>query len=372
MSEYQSLHFLAVDRPLDDKQLAYMEKQSSRAEVSRWEFSVEYHYSDFRGKAVEMLRRGYDVHLHFANFGIRKLMFRLPELPCDKKTFAAFELKYLVTWTKDQRGKAGVLSIQPEGDGGCFYEDYFNFDSLLRSLPKLREMLMQGDLRPLYMAWLACVYDDESTEPPVPAGLGKLDGALEAMAEFYEISPDLIAAAAEQSPVAAKKPDQQAAAKKWVNSLSKVELKKIVSDLVTGNAAMVQADVLSLVRGSLPATLPHTARSSRTLGQLNGAAEAVGTERKKRDDAAKEKARKKQLKLIAADPNKLIRRIDTLVSKRTRESYRQVTDCLTDLSEALGEGSGPAKARQIAQRLRQRKPRSNILISVLKKQGWID
>ena len=280
MSEYQSLHFLAVDRPLDDKQLAYMEKQSSHAEVSRWEFSVEYHYSDFRGKAVEMLRRGYDVHLHYANFGIRKLMFRLPELPCDKKTFAAFELKYLVTWTKDQRGKAGVLSIQPDGDG-CYYDDDFNFDNLLRSLPKLREMLMQGDLRPLYMGWLACAYDDQAMEPPVPAGLRKLDGALEAMAEFYEFSPNLIAAAAEQSPVAAKNPDRQGAAKKWVASLSKEELKKIVSDLVTGDAATVHADILGLIRESLPAVTPHTAKPSRTLGQLNEAAKEGGRTRAK-------------------------------------------------------------------------------------------
>jgi len=86
MSEYQYIHFVACDRPLDDKQLAYMEEQSTRADISRWEFTNEYHFGDFHGNATEMLRRGYDMHLHFANYGIRRLMFRLPELPCDKKT----------------------------------------------------------------------------------------------------------------------------------------------------------------------------------------------------------------------------------------------------------------------------------------------
>ena len=117
MSEYQYLHFVACDRPLDDAALEYMENQSTRADISRWEFTNEYHYSGFRGNTKEMLRRGYDVHLHFANFGIRKLMFRLPDLPCNKKTFAAFEVEYGVAWTKDKRGKAGVLSIEPEALG---------------------------------------------------------------------------------------------------------------------------------------------------------------------------------------------------------------------------------------------------------------
>ena len=85
MSEHQYVAFRAVDRPLTDKELAFAGTQSSRAEISRWSFENEYHYGDFRGNAQEMLRRGYDVHLHYANFGIRKLMVRLTGgMPCDK------------------------------------------------------------------------------------------------------------------------------------------------------------------------------------------------------------------------------------------------------------------------------------------------
>lgn len=88
MSEYQYIHFMALDKPLNEKQLDYMERQSSRAEITPWEFTNEYHFGDFHGNAVEMLRRGYDVHLHFANFGVRKLMIRLPAgPPCDRRTF---------------------------------------------------------------------------------------------------------------------------------------------------------------------------------------------------------------------------------------------------------------------------------------------
>ncbi|MBW3597483.1 MAG: hypothetical protein KY475_09445 [Planctomycetes bacterium] len=78
MSEYQYVAFRAVDAPVSEKNLEYMERQSSRAEITPWSFDNSYHYGDFRGNALEMLRRGYDVHLHYANFGARKLMIRLP------------------------------------------------------------------------------------------------------------------------------------------------------------------------------------------------------------------------------------------------------------------------------------------------------
>ena len=80
MSEYQYVAFRATDGPVSVKNLEYMRRQSSRAEVTPWSFDNEYHFGDFRGNAEEMLRRGYDLHLHYANFGIRKLVIRLPNV----------------------------------------------------------------------------------------------------------------------------------------------------------------------------------------------------------------------------------------------------------------------------------------------------
>ncbi len=44
MSVFQYIYFAAGDKPLDDKQLEYMRHQSTRAEVTRWQFTNEYHY----------------------------------------------------------------------------------------------------------------------------------------------------------------------------------------------------------------------------------------------------------------------------------------------------------------------------------------
>src|SRR5947208_3224444 len=102
MSEHQFVDFVAVDRPVSPKNLAFMRQQSTRAEISEWRFTNEYHFGDFRGNATAMLRRGYDVHLHYANFGIRRIMFRLPEgLPCEKGEFADYAVEPCLRWDPD-------------------------------------------------------------------------------------------------------------------------------------------------------------------------------------------------------------------------------------------------------------------------------
>ena len=154
MSEYQYVEFRAIDRPLDDKALAFMQRQSTRAEITRWSFTNEYHFGDFHGNAIEMLRRGYDLHLHYANFGIRKLMFRLPRgLPLPAKQCQPFLKTDGLRWHKDGKGPGGVLEISPCLEPGEM-EDLWDLDEWLDRLVPLRQSLVDGDPRPLYAAWL--------------------------------------------------------------------------------------------------------------------------------------------------------------------------------------------------------------------------
>jgi len=204
MSEYQHIYFAAFDRPLDDEELDFMHQQSTRADISRWEFRNEYHFGDFHGNTDEMLRRGYDVYLHYANFGIRRLMFRLPGgLPWPKDVFDAYRLQYEIEWqTDNKRGPAGTLRLDPEADPDSYDENFSEFESLKAALPGIRRVLIAGDLRPFYLAWLASTWNEDTREPPVPAGLGDLPPELETLCEFYELSPDLVEAASQQSSTA--------------------------------------------------------------------------------------------------------------------------------------------------------------------------
>ena len=372
MSEYQYVHFLALDRPLDDKQLEFMERQSSRAEITKWEFSNEYHFGSFRGDAEEMLRRGYDVHLHYANFGIRKLMFRLPAgLPWDGATFDAFCPEYGLEWHADKQGRGGILEIEPEADGGTYDDGVFEVNSLLTVIAPVRELLIAGDLRPLYVAWLACSGDDEALEPPVPAGLGKLPPSLIALAEFYELDNALLEAAAERSPPLPKSDDDGARLKAWVDRQTKDELTELVRRMLTEDATATRAETLARIRDEAGATEWLTAEPTRTLTQLYAAAKVVGDRQRLRAAQAKEKARHARLAKIAADPQQTIAEVETLVKQRSLQSYETAAQTLADLREALGSEQGTPRAQAVAEKLRRENPTLKGLVKELRKHGLL-
>src|SRR5439155_8468015 len=133
MSEYEYVVFRAIDGPVSEQELEFMHRQSSRAEITPWSFDNEYHYGDFRGNAAEMLRRGYDFHLHYANFGIRTLMIRLPHSLPDAQAAEPYLEKDALYVLKDKRGPGGSLCIQPFFEPGDL-EELWGVDAFLDRL----------------------------------------------------------------------------------------------------------------------------------------------------------------------------------------------------------------------------------------------
>ena len=223
MSEYQWVEFRAVDAPLDDASLAFMRKQSTRAEIDRWRFTNEYHFGDFRGDVSKMMRRGYDVHVHYTNFGLRRICFRIPDGFVQPDQIAPYLLQNEIEWEPDDDGAGGVLVLEPEGDADTW--DWMeDVETLASDLIPLREMIIAGDFRPLYIAHVAFNFDDDALEPPVSAGLGDENYALDRLCEFYEIDPDLISVAAEVSPKLTPAKSDDAIIESWLKRQSKAEL----------------------------------------------------------------------------------------------------------------------------------------------------
>jgi hypothetical protein len=137
MSEFQIVKFRAVDRPLTDKQMQFMDRQSSRAEFTKWEFEVEYHYSSFRGDVDGMLRNGYDVYFTYSNYDCREIRMRLPNgMPFHKQVWSKYVGSEGLKWTADKTGKAGILSVSPylqdENDPVWEFDDYLDATVQLR------------------------------------------------------------------------------------------------------------------------------------------------------------------------------------------------------------------------------------------------
>jgi hypothetical protein len=375
MSEFQYIGFRAAEKPVRDKDLEYMPKQSSRAEITPWSFDNEYHYGDFRGDPLTMLRRGYDLHLHYANFGIRKLLIRLPcnlpAAPGAKPYFASDGLQFL----KDERGPGGILSIDPFHEPGE-QDELWNVEEFLDRLVPLRGEILEGDLRPLYLAHLAIRCDgehdpEETTEGLVPAGLGKLTAPQRALAELFGLSEALIAAAAEGNPGQPEQEDLGDLQARWLEGLPQATKDAWLLDWLADAHSSARSEMLAEFGKSRPTAAWPTVQRDRTIAELEAAAEDID---KKAVRAAAEKAARQRVKRLAgmaADPAPTLRETERLVRLRSRDSYLEIATLLKDLREALGGTRQAGLAEQQAQKLKKDHPTLHLLTSELRRAGFV-
>lgn len=375
MSEYQYVAFRAIDRPVNEQNLKYMRKQSSRAEITPWSFENEYHSGDFRGNAIEMLRRGYDIHLHYANFGIRKLLIRLPLGLPDARAFEAYAVEDSLSFLRDKEGSGGCLSIEPFHEAGDL-EELWDIKGLLDRLVPLRTEILDGDLRPLYLAHLAVARDynhdpDEMVEAPVPAGLGDLSTAQYALAELYGLSEELIAAAAEESPPVSKnshsKPDYEG----WICRQPETSKNAWLTAWMTDSNSPVRAELLANYRKEFSRPTWPTSKPCRTVTQLDSAATDIAQKLQQEADAKAAQKREKLLAGMAADPTATLRETERLVAQRSMDAYRKIAELLAELREALVESGQSDLAEKQAQKLKEKYPKLHMLTSELRRQGFV-
>jgi hypothetical protein len=376
MSEFQYVAFRAIDGPVSEKNLAYMRQQSTRAEITPLAFDNQYHFGDFRGDALEMLRRGYDIHLHYADFGIRRLLIRFPHGLPDPKAAKPYWARPSLCFKKDESGKGGSLRIQPWHEPGDS-DDLGDVNELIDRLAPVRAEILEGDLRPLYLAHLAIVSDGEhnpeiSREAPVPAGLKQLSDAQQALAEYLGLDETLLAAAAVGSPATlARSNSTTALLKKWLSLQPEAARTEWLMRLLSDGNSSVRADMLAEFRSAHRAPIWPTVNSNRTVDQLRAAAKEIAHERKQEAAAARARLRAARLKKMATRPEPFLRETEQLTAKRTTAAYRQAGELLSELREALADGKHSELANHQAEALRKKHPTARGLIAELRGRGLI-
>ena len=359
MSEYQYYEFLALDRPLTDRQRAELRKLSSRAEITATRFVNEYNYGDFRGSPEKLMERYFDAFLYLANWGTRRLMFRLPRALLD----AEVARRYCHTDAASvmETSDHVIISLYLDRDPD---DHWVEADDGLGPMVQARSDLATGDLRLLYLAWLlgaqwADQDDDDGvadTEPPVPAGLGDLSAPLLAIADFLEIDKDLIAVAAETSPPLEEPADDGLA--EWITALPAAEKDTLLTMVAGGEGAQVQALLLRRFRGSDTGTTGRS-ESSRTATGLRAAAESRAAEREKaqeqrrreeqaRKTAAEAAAYAQRLDELAAEGETPWKQVDEMIATKKTSEYDQAVALLRDLRAlAKHRGEESAFARRV-------------------------
>ncbi len=198
MSEYQYHEWQTIDRPLTAAEQAEVEEFSSHIAVTATRAWVEYHWGGFRHDPLEVLARYFDAFLYYANWGDQRLAFRFPAELLREADLRPYLRECCIELTRV--GECLVLDIA--------FPHHIDEDTLtqrgdLAALTPLREDILRGDYRCLYLAWLLAAEDSEHSErelePPVPAGLGELSPALVEFCDFFVLDEALLRAAAEAS-----------------------------------------------------------------------------------------------------------------------------------------------------------------------------
>lgn len=206
MSEYQRYEFMTCDKPLTRAQLSEVNDLSSHIEATSTHALIEYNWGDFKYDPIEILHDYFDGFLYWANWGSPRLALRFPHgiLPAD--LIDGYDLEEFVTFTPHP--DYDILDIH-FGDMES-PDEWMDYE--LGSLIGIRDELMDGDLRALYIVWLAAQHmmggsdEKENYEiyvPPVPPAFGKLTEAHQSLAELLQLPSEFLAAAARHSSTAA-------------------------------------------------------------------------------------------------------------------------------------------------------------------------
>jgi hypothetical protein len=381
MSEYQYYEFRAIDKPLTQQQMAELRSLSTRAEIDSRSFVNEYNWGDFRGSPDKLMREYFDAHLYVANWGTNKLAFRLPRALVDVEAFEPYfdgELNVLTV-----AGDSVVTSFRSDLEGG---EGWLEGSGMIEGLLPLREELLAGDLRPLYLAWLSAVMgeycdeaDEDVLESPVPPGLRSLSAAQKTFADFMRVDEDMLAAAAEASTksVAGVVPGEKELAA-WLAEQPRGRKDEWLLRLLTEEGLAPRREILRELQRAHQAPEAPAQGKRRSLVEL--LERAKGQEERRRAAAAAardaEKARQaaeraRYLDGLAGQEKKLWDRAEAAIETKKASGYDEAIALLKDLRDLAERQGKLTAARTRLESLRARHSSKSSFVRRLREAGLV-
>ncbi len=344
MSEYQYYEFLAIDRPLTLNELDELRALSTRATITPVSFTNEYNWGDFKGNPEKLMERYFDAHVYVANWMTAIFMVRLPIEALTQETAKAVAAPYLLDIKPTKTHWIITWSLAES-------EDYDRFGmedgrGWMARLAPVRDELLRGDLRSLYIGWLAAVagemMDDDAVEPLCVSGLGNLSAAQQALAEFLEVDPDLLTGAGMGSPAVQETEVSRREMEKWIDALPRDEINSILKQLLEGKGQQAERSIRNRFaswRRSLQTG--DTDAPWRTVGELRQNAEKarqIRLEKQKRDRKQRKIKRRKEheayLKNLSNDFSKAWASLREPVERGSGRGYDEACRKLVDIAEA--------------------------------------
>lgn len=332
MSEYQYYEWQTIDRPLTAVEQRQVNALSSHMDtVTSTQAVVTYSYGDFKHNPAQVLLKYFDAFLYDSNFGSRSLMFRLPKDLADAQAIESYCLEDRITL--EEHDQYFLIEVTGENDDG--YE-WVESDGILGQLTSLREQLLRGDYRMLYIMWLKAMesdreMDDDEMGPPVPAGLGRLDAALQALVEFFDVNPHLVTAAAAGSGKKAEpapEPDLETA----IHKLTRAEANHHLLQLVRGEPGALPLLKKRLRELSGCSATPGS-RPTLTVAELVEQADQFERQALRRAREEAEKKRLERLEIVAQNEEAIWINVEVLLNQKRGGAYDEATQLLVELRD---------------------------------------
>ncbi|MEK7434952.1 MAG: hypothetical protein AABZ74_17590 [Cyanobacteriota bacterium] len=196
MSEYQFYEFRSIDKPLTKEEQNNIKDWSSRAKVNSSSAIFTYSYKDFSQDEQRVIQKYFDAMFYIANWGAKRIVFKFPteliNIEEIKKYCNDEEFSIIINNKKNILIDFNFSEDEPE-------DDFIEGEGYLSSIISLRDDIMNGDYRCLYLAWLKTSNNAINSEIPIPNGLNKLNSSLQSFIELLNIDKKLLSVAIKSS-----------------------------------------------------------------------------------------------------------------------------------------------------------------------------
>ncbi len=374
MSEFQIYQFRSLDRPFTEAERREIGSWSSRTRPTANSATFNYAYGDFPKDVEKVMAQYFDAMLYVSNWGAKRLIFRLPKNLTDAQALTAYTFEN--DWSSD------YIALQKHSD--CYLLDlYFNNeegggwleeeDYDLHDFTPLREDILQGDYRSLYLLWLqfaqnATAEEEEEnkqlTPPPLPANLSKMGPALVALVEFFEIDQDVVAAMKSASPESEAPPLDYP---RLIGQLPEEERMAWLIRLANDEPRLV-LNFTKRLRELVPSQ-PSKTSASLSLAQITALTDAQRKERTAQEAEAARLVHLQKMKQFAREEVTMWGSIAANILKATSSSYDQATQMLRDLHDLAVYQGKEADFRVQMAALREQYARRQPLIRRFDKAG---
>jgi hypothetical protein len=333
MSEYQYYEWQTIDRPLSSSEREAVSGLSSHMETATsTQAIVTYSWGDFKHDPRLVLLQYFDAHLYMANWGTRRLLFRFPKSVIDPQAIQPYCREGILTL--ELEGKYYILEFSLDNEEPDY--EWLEAEGMLGKLAPIREQIMQGDYRSLYLNWLKAVStedpeeDNPETEPPIPAGLGKLNSSHQAFIEFFELDEHLVKAVAKAS--LQLQPASIAPLEKALTQLSREECENFLRQVLNNEpqVRMALQKRLEQLTGIKPAS---AGQGQRQAGNLFKEAERLEKEALRQQEAEAERKRIQELLDLAGREEATWRWVESLIGQKQARPYDEATKLLVGLRD---------------------------------------